>query len=130
MLGKKGQTEDFLADFLPAAVLIVISLVVGSVLSASNTDEVESKVNLAAVRFNGMDAFALLHSPVEGYPDFAGLLVAVAEAYEKRDLEFFEKSGMARLGSEYAECSEGFEGVMNRFFVNKGWTISVFEALE
>lgn len=130
MLGKRGQTEDFIGDLIPAIVIIVIGLLVGTFLSSSHTSRIEAKVNLAAVAFNGMDILAFLHMPVEGYGDLAGLLAVIAEAYEGKDKAFFESGDMASLGEEYSVCGPGFEAVAGKFFDNKKWVVYVFEVAE
>lgn len=127
MLGKRAQVEDYFADFLLGAIVIVVALFIGTALSAMHTSEVEARVNLVAVQFNGMDVFSLMRMPVDSYGDFAHLAVSIAEAYEAKDSEFFEFGGIARLGSEYAGCGENFEKAVNNFFGGKKWIVSIFE---
>ena len=129
MLGKRAQTEDFLGDLVPALVIIAIAMVIGSVMSSAHISTIEARAAVANIKLNSLDIFSLLHSPVDvgGYKDFSDLLMSLAEAYENRDDEFFKSSSLARMGSEYAECSKVFEDEMDRFFGGKRWTVSVFE---
>lgn len=130
MLGKRGQTEDFIGDLIPAIVIIVIGLFIGTFLSSSHTSKVEDRVNLAAVRFNGMDIFALLHMPVEKYGDMAGLLAVISEAYERKDKAFFESGAVASLGQDYSVCGPEFESIVGKFFENKRWSVYIFEVAD
>jgi len=129
MLGKRAQTEDFLGDLVPALVIIAIAMVIGSVMSSAHISTIEARAAVANIKLNSLDIFSLLHSPVDvgGYKDFSDLLMSLAEAYENRDDEFFKSSSLARMGSEYAECSKVFEDEMDRFFGGKRWTVSIFE---
>ncbi len=129
---KRAQTEDFISDLLPAVVIVVIAVVIGSVLSVGHGSDVKGSINAAAVAFDSTDMFSFLHSPsgVAGYGNFADLLVAISEAYELKDKQFFEGGSIARMGSEYAECSEGFEKSVDGFFNGKRWFISVFEVTQ
>lgn len=129
MLGKRGQAEDFLSDLIPAVLVIVLALGLGTFFSATHSKDLEGEINVAAVKFNGMDAFAFLRMPVDvkGYADMAHLLTAVSEAYESRDMKALESAKITRMGSEYAECSEIFMKEADRFFVGKRWTVSVSE---
>lgn len=127
MLGKRAQTEDFFADFLPALIIVIIALFVGTALSAGHTSDVERSVDNKSMSFNGMDVLSLMHMPVEGYGNFAHLVASIAEAYENNDAEFFESSDFAVRGSEYAECGEGFESVVGEFFGEFFWEIKIYE---
>lgn len=129
MLGKGGQAEDFLSDLIPAVMVIVLALGLGTFFSATHSRDLEAEVNVAAVEFNGMDAFAFLRMPVdvEGYADMAHLLTSVSDAYEGRDMKSFESAKIARMGSEYAECSEVFMREVDRFFGGKRWVVYISE---
>ncbi len=128
MSGKRGQSEDFFGDLIPAIVIIVLALAIGTMLSISSAGRIEGSVKSASVSFDGPDVLALLHSPVESYGDVAHLLAVVSDAYETGDAEAV--SGMARFGSDYAECNEGFETAVGGFFSGKRWAVSVYEVVD
>ncbi len=123
MSDKRGQTEDFLGDFVPAIVIIVIAVIIGGVLSSSHTDKVEEQVNLAAVKFNSMDAFAFLRMPVES-GDMASVIASTVDGIEAKDNSVFE-SGFALQGAEFSVCGPAFEQQAEKFFNSKRWEIVV-----
>ncbi|MFH0752798.1 MAG: hypothetical protein V1914_04365 [archaeon] len=128
MLGKRGQSEDFFADLIPAIVIIVIALVIGTAFSIFYTGIVDEEIKISSENFNGGDIFALLHGPVEGYGNVAHLLTVIADGYAGGS-EILVPESMVRIGSEYSECGEEFESVVEKFFVGEGWIISIVEVV-
>lgn len=129
MSGKSGQSEDFLGDLIPAIVIIVLALAIGTTLSISNERRMEASLRSMSVSFEGTDILALLHSPVGGYGNVAHLLAVVADAYESGNAAALDE-GMVRFGSDYAECDAGFERVVGGFFSGKMWIVSVYEVVD